>query len=193
MEHEQDGLLLRLLEVAGRRGDPLQRAASRGRSLGDAWLAAVADAWSPSRSSAATSCRRSTKGACRSTCCCRRARRWPRRTAIAGMVEERLKQIDGRRRLRPPHGPGRARRARRRRQRLGDHRHARSAQPTASREEDPRGDPRRAGATSRASSSSVEQPLAAPDLAHALGRQGAGRHQALRRRPGRAAPHGRAR
>ena len=33
----------------------------------------------------------------------------------------------------------------------------------------------------------------APDLAHALGREGPGRHQALRRRPGRAAPRGRAR
>ena len=191
MEHEKDGLLLRVAEVDRRLRDSLQRAASVADSRrASRWRSP--SAWSRSRNWAATSCRRSTKGACRSTCCCRRARRSTTSNRIAGMVDAAARR---RSRASSPSaaaraGPNSTSMPKASTSRRSSSASIRNSRPHARRDagRDPRGAGAGAGRRHRRRAAA-----AAPDLAHALGRQGAGRHQALRRRPRRAARQGRTR
>ena len=80
MDHEKDGLLLRVLKgIAGfairfsvRHPWPI---------LGTVAAAVLRELLRRHAAGTRLSCRRSTKDRCRSTCCCRRARRSPRRIA----------------------------------------------------------------------------------------------------------------
>ena len=112
----------------------------------------------PLAAARATSCRRSTKGRCRSTSSCRRARRSRRPSEVARKVERAAAADRRRRRLRPQDGPRRTGRTRR-----DGERHARSSprfdpEATRTRARKSRRDPRGAWPTSPASWSASSSP-----------------------------------